>query len=132
VIEFVSTVASKLYAALSWLLIAFGVLHLASTVRIYDALSMPALWFVSGGILIVFGAALNLLNRAYGIRAPGLRVAAVFGNVVIAGVAATGGLVSRASLPQLVGVLGLYAGVILLSATRQALRPVSEPGSGPS
>lgn len=124
--------ASRLYAALSWTLIAFGALHLASTVRIYDTISMPALWFVSGGILIVFGAALNLVNRAYGIRAPGLRVAAVAGNVVIAGVAATGGLVSRASLPQLVGVLGLYAGVTLLSATRQALRPEPELGSGPS
>lgn len=121
---------SKLYAVLSWALVLLGAVHVASTFRIYPAITMPALWFLSGGLLIALGAMLNLLNRAYGHGAPGLRVATVAVNVVVGGVAAAGGLLSRASVGQLVVVLSLYVGLTALSCTRGALRPTSQAAAG--
>jgi hypothetical protein len=61
-----SSMASTFYAVISWVLIVLGAVHMTSTLRIYSALTMPALWFFGGGLLIVIGAMLNLLNRTYG------------------------------------------------------------------
>jgi hypothetical protein len=112
---------ARLYALLSWILVALGLLHVGSSVRFYQAISLPALWFVSGGLLILLGAILNLLNRSYGRQARGLRVATVFTNIVMAGVATAGGVLSRASAVQLLLVLGTYAAITALSCSRRVL-----------
>ena len=100
-------------------------MHLVSTWRIYPALTMPALWFLGGGLLIMIGAMLNFLNRAYGHIAPGLRLATVATNVAVGTVAAVGGLLSSKSIAQFVVVVGLYIAVTALSCTRRALQPRS-------
>jgi hypothetical protein len=111
----------KLYGVLAWVLATFGALHCFAAFRIYSALTMSALWFFSGGLLIILGATLNLLNRAYGAAAPGLRIATGISNVVIAAVATTGGILSHTSLAQLVVVLALFVTITGLSWTRAAL-----------
>src|SRR5881296_838471 len=62
-----------LYGVASWLLLAFGLVHIAATPSRFDTLTSGALWFLSGGVLLVVVASLNLLKRAYGVAAPGVR-----------------------------------------------------------
>ncbi len=116
--------ASKLYAVLSWLLVALGVFHMVSAFSIYAALTMPALWFFGGGIVIVMGAMLNLLNRAYGQTARGLRIATIVTNFTVGCFAAAGGILSGAGVLALVVVLGLYVVITVLSATRSAQKSI--------
>ena len=111
---------STFYAVLSWVLIALGTAHMASASRIYSALTMPALWFFGGGLLIVVGAMLNLLNRMYGNLASGLQLATVATNVAVGSLAAVGGLLSSSSIAQFAVVVGLYVVVTALSCTRRA------------
>lgn len=122
--------ASTFYAVLSWALIGLGAVHMASTLRIYSALTMPALWFLGGGLLIVIGAMLNLLNRTYGHMASGLRVATVATNVAVGSLAAVGGLLSSAGIAQFVIVVGLYVAVTALSCTRLVFVPASRARAG--
>lgn len=49
------------YIITSLLLVALGVIHVALTSVFFDALTVRALWFVSGGLMIVFLGFLNIL-----------------------------------------------------------------------
>ncbi len=110
----------RLYLVLGILLIAFGLLHVASTPRLFDELNSRALWFVSGGIAIIMQGVLNLLNRAYGRGAPGLFWACAVTNLVMLGFSGLSGLVGGASAGELVTVLGLLGATMALSVTSSA------------
>jgi hypothetical protein len=43
---------TNLYAIAGWAIIAFGVVHMLATFRIFHAFNNAALWFFSGGIAI--------------------------------------------------------------------------------
>ena len=49
------------YIITSLLVVALGVIHVALTSVFFDALTVGALWFVSGGLMIVFLGFLNIL-----------------------------------------------------------------------
>lgn len=51
---------NRLYAALAWSAIGLGVLHIAATPRYSTELTQAALWFVSGGLLMILTGVLNL------------------------------------------------------------------------
>jgi len=104
-----------LYAIESWALAALGILHIAATPRYFAELSTQALWFFSGGVLMVLAAALNLLNRTYGTGAPGMRWVCVTTNVVVVAIAVTGGILGHASAAQWVIVLGILGPLTVLS-----------------
>lgn len=96
------------YALVSSALATLGVVHMAATTRYYaHHVASEALWFFSGGLLMVLAAARNFLNRAYGHLAPGLRWVCVGTNVVITGFALPSGLAGHAKAGQWAIVLGI-------------------------
>lgn len=67
----------------SWLLIAFGAVHVSLTRRVHPQLGINAIWFASGGLFMMTIAALNLLRIAYGAAARGVRAVSVAANLVL-------------------------------------------------
>ncbi|MFZ0704479.1 MAG: hypothetical protein WAM71_02665 [Candidatus Korobacteraceae bacterium] len=68
---------------IGWLLIAFGAIHIALTRRVHPNLDIDAIWFASGGLLIIAIGSLNLLRVAYSSVAKGVRVVSVIANIVL-------------------------------------------------
>ncbi len=68
---------------ISWLLIAFGALHASLTRRVHPDIDINAVWFASGGLLIIAVGALNLLRAAYSSVAKGVYVVSVIANIVL-------------------------------------------------
>jgi len=56
-----------------WLMFAVGVLHCSVTFIIAASPTETAFWFFSGGLALIYCAALNLLRVRYAAMAPGLR-----------------------------------------------------------
>jgi hypothetical protein len=110
----------RIYLFLGWGLVGLGVLHCLAAFRL-AALTTSALWFFSGGVTIVLTGALNVLNRRYGAAAPGLRWVCIGANVVATAFGIVYGIVGRASLGELVLVIGLVGGALVLSLTRSVL-----------
>ena len=111
---------NRLYSVLPWGVIVLGALHMAATWKIYDSLDSPALWFFNGGIVLVFGGVLNLINRRYGAGALGLRWFCRVVNVVTLIFATFSGVVGGASTASLLVVLGLMGAIAVLSFLRQS------------
>src|SRR5687768_11390967 len=97
----------RAYGTLPWGIIALGVLHMAATWKVYDALTPAALWFFNGGIVLVFTGAINLINRAHGAKTPALRWFCRAVNVVMLCFSTISGIVTGAGVVSLVVVLGL-------------------------
>jgi hypothetical protein len=68
---------------LGWLLILFGAVHLSLTRKVHPDIDINAIWFASGGLLIIAIGALNLLRVAYSSVAKGVYVVSVVANVVL-------------------------------------------------
>lgn len=68
---------------IAWLLIAFGALHLSLTRRVHPDIDINAVWFASGGLMIIAIGALNLLRVAYSPVAKGVQVVSVIANLVL-------------------------------------------------
>lgn len=117
-------IMQRVYASFASGVLLLGLVHTLSTPR---ALTPQALWFASGGLTMLLTGALNLLNRAYGAAAPGLRRTCIGTNVVMTAFAALSGVVGGATAPQLVVVVGLFAGTTALGLTRHALHPTVPP-----
>lgn len=49
----------------AWILIALGAVHIALTRRVNPNMGINAIWFASGGLLIIAIGTLNLLRVAY-------------------------------------------------------------------
>jgi hypothetical protein len=103
------------YAILSWGIVVLGALHMLATLRIFQTVSSSALWFFSGGIALVLTGTLNLLNRAYGDLAPGLRRTCIGTNLFMTIFGALSGYVGHANIAQFTLVLGLIGGAFVLS-----------------
>ena len=68
---------------IGWLLIAFGVVHISLTRRVHPDIDINAIWFASGGLLMIIIGALNLLRVAYSSVAKGVYVVSVIANIVL-------------------------------------------------
>jgi len=68
---------------IAWLLIAFGALHLSLTRRVHPNLDIDAVWFASGGLLIIAIGVLNLLRVAYSSVAKGVWAVSLIANIVL-------------------------------------------------
>ncbi|MEW6322378.1 MAG: hypothetical protein AB1635_14960 [Acidobacteriota bacterium] len=120
----------RIYAAFGWAMIVLGVVHIFAATRYYEQVTQAALWFVSGGLAMILTGALNLLNRTYAHVAPGLRRVCVATNVTMTAFALATGLVGRASLSELIIVVGLFAGATALSVWPPAMAVrARQPGS---
>lgn len=56
-----------------WLIFGIGMLHCGVTFLLFKGYSDAAMWFFSGGLAMMYSAALNLLRVRYADVAPGLR-----------------------------------------------------------
>lgn len=61
----------------AWILIALGAAHIALTRRVNPHIDISAIWFASGGLLIIAIGTLNLLRVAYSRVARGIYVVSV-------------------------------------------------------
>ena len=117
------------YALVTSALAGLGVVHMAATTRYsHHHGASEALWFFSGGLLMVLAAALNFLNRAYGHLAPGLRWVCVGANVVIMGFTLASGVAGHATAGQWAIVLGILVPLLVLSVSRRVLRAPADSG----
>jgi hypothetical protein len=91
---------------------------MASTPR---ALTASAVWFFGGGIALVLTGALNLLSRMYGGTALGLRWFCVGTNAAMTAFALVAGWVGRASVGELVAIVGWMGATTVLSLMRSAV-----------
>ena len=105
------------YAILGWGIIALGIVHMAATPR---TLTMPSLWFFSGGMVMLLTGALNVLNRRYGRIAPGVRWFCAASTAALTIFSLVAGLVSRASALELVIIAGWMAAATALSVVPRA------------
>lgn len=110
-----------LYAIVSWGIVALSALHMLATFHIFHSLNSAALWFFSGGITLALTGTLNLLHRSYGHIAPGLRRVCIGTNILITIFGLLSGIVTHASIPSFILVLGLTGGATVLSLSRRAL-----------
>lgn len=110
-------VLNRIYAFLGWAIIGLGGLHMLTTFRLS---SSPAfrVWFFGSGIALVLVGAINLLHRAYGQSAPGLRAVCRSANIFITLFAAVAGTATRASIAEFVIIVGLLGGATALSFLR--------------
>ena len=118
------------YAIVSSALATLGVVHMAATLRYYDHhTASEALWFFSGGLLMALAAALNLLNRAYGHLAPGLRWVCIGANIASVVIAVASGLAGHAAIWQWAIVLGILVPIVVLSLSTGVLRGPTSSGA---
>ena len=110
------------YAVIGWMIVGLGVAHIAATPHYFAEITSRTVWFVSGGLALALAGALNLVNRAYGANAHGLRRLACGANVVMVAFGAFAGTVDRAAAWQFALVLGLFVSAAALSCSRMALR----------
>ena len=119
-----------LYLILALLMILLGLVHIAATFALFDALTSRAIWFASGGVAIVLTGVLNLLNRAYGASARGVRWAAFGANAVMTVFAMLAGTAGAASGAQLIVIVSLMAAATLVSLLPGAVAPRPPQASG--
>ena len=117
----------RIYLFLGWGIVVLGVVHMSATWRFFTEISGAALWFFSGGMMMVLIGALNLLNRAYGREAPGLRTVCIAATMIATLFGAVAGTVNGASIPEFVLVLGLFGGASILSITLTVTARDAEP-----
>jgi len=67
----------------AWILIALGAVHIALTRTVNPNMGIQAIWFASGGLLIVAIGTLNLLRVAYSRVARGVYVVSLIANIVL-------------------------------------------------
>jgi hypothetical protein len=104
-----------IYAFLAWLIVALGILHMLATFRLASGNSLGKVWFFGSGLAIALVGALNLLHRAYGRSALGIRVVCRAGNILLTGLAIVAGTITGASLGQQIIIWLVLAGALLLS-----------------
>jgi hypothetical protein len=84
-------------------------------------MTLPAVWFFSGGIAIVLTGGLNLLSRSYGATAWGLRWFCVVSTAGMTVFSLIAGWVGRAGVAELIIIGGWMGVTTVLSLMRSTL-----------
>ena len=108
----------RAYRILPWGIILLGAVHMVATPSRFETFNASALWFLSGGIVLLLTGSLNLLNRVYGASAPGLLWVCRTTNVGMLAFCGVGGVVTHATPAELVAVTGLMGAMTVLSWMR--------------
>ena len=117
---------NRLYAFIGWAIVALGGLHMLATIRLYASTPAFRVWFFGSGLVMALGGALNLLNRAYGHSAPGLRIVCWIANVVLTLFGAVAGALTGASVAEYILIMSLLGGAFILSLGRSSLNSPHE------
>ena len=118
-------IVNRLYAFLGWGIVALGGLHMLATMRLSASTPAFRVWFFGSGLAMALGGALNLLNRAYGRAAPGLRIVCWITNIILTLLGAVAGALTGASVAEYILIMSLLGGALLLSFSRSSLNPPS-------
>ncbi len=113
-------VLNRLYAFIGWAIIALGALHMVATLRLSASTPAFRVWFFGSGMAMALVGALNLLHRAYGRSAAGLRVACQTANILLTLFALTAGAFTGASIAEYILIVSLTGGALILSFVRFA------------
>jgi len=106
---------SRIDAVLGWILMAVGFVHVLATFRLRPQLDPRALWFLSGGLAMLYQGALNVVRVRYGAVAPGLRWVSAAAN--LAGLAFALAMIRQGGGPrQLSWLSGAFVGVLVAAA----------------
>lgn len=114
---------NRLYAFIGWAIVALGGLHMLATIRLSASTPAFRVWFFGSGLAMALGGALNLLHRAYGRSASGLRIVCWMANTVLTLLSAVAGAFTGATVAEYILVMGLLGGACILSLTRSSLNP---------
>jgi hypothetical protein len=108
-------ILNRLYAFIGWAIVALGGLHMLVTLRLSSS-SLPfRVWFFGSGMAMGLVGALNLLHRAYGRSAFGLRVVCWFANILLTAFAFAAGALTGASIAEYILIMSLVGGALILS-----------------
>ena len=118
---------NRLYAFFGWAIVALGGLHMLATIRLSASPPAFRIWFFGSGLAMALGGALNLLNRAYGRTALGLRIVCWIANTLLLLFAAVAGVVTEASVPENILIMGLLNGVFISSLSSSSLNRPHDP-----
>jgi beta-lactamase regulating signal transducer with metallopeptidase domain len=111
---------NRLYAFVGWAIVALGGLHMLTTIRLTASTPAFRVWFFGAGLAMALAGALNLLNRAYGRSATGLRIVCRAANILLTLFAAVAGAVTGAGMAEYVLIVGLVGSALILSFIRSA------------
>ena len=117
---------NRLYAFLGWAIVALGGLHMLTTIRLSASTPAFRVWFFGSGLAMVLGGAFNLLNRAYGRTAPGLRIVCWMANIFLTLLGAVAGALTGGSVAEYILIMGLLGGTVILSFSRSSLNARQE------
>jgi hypothetical protein len=115
---------NRLYAFIGWAIVALGGLHMLVTFRLSSSTPAFRVWFFGSGMAMALVGAMNLLHRAYGRSAVGLRIVCWIANILLTLFAVAAGALTGASIAEYVLVLGLAGGALILSFVRSVHSPI--------
>ncbi len=113
-------ILNRLYAFIGWAIVALGALHMVATLRLSASTPAFRVWFFGSGMAMALVGALNLLHRAYGRSAAGLRVVCQIANILLTLFALAAGAFTGASIAEYILIVGLTGGALILSFVRFA------------
>lgn len=116
-------IVNRLYAVAGWAIVALGGLHMLTTIRLSASTPAFRVWFFGSGLAMALGGALNLLHRAYGRSAPGLRIVCWIANILLTLLGAVAGALTGASIAEYIVIMSLLGGAFILSLSRSSLNP---------
>jgi hypothetical protein len=126
-------IVTRLYAFVGWAIVALGALHMLATIRLSASSPAFRVWFFGSGLAIALGGALNLLHRAYGLGASGLRIVCWIANIFLTLLGAVAGAVTGASSAEYILIMSLLGGALILSLSRSSLKgPLASEGGEPA
>ena len=123
-------IVNRFYAFLGWAIVALGGLHMLTTIRLSASTPVFRVWFFGAGLAMSLAGALNLLHRAYGHSAAGLRYVCRTANVLLTLFAVTAGALTGASPAAFIVIVSLTGGAFILSFVRSAVNPAHEKSGG--
>ena len=118
---------TPIYGTLSWGIVLLGTVHMLTTAALTASSAAGRVWFFGAGMAMVLSGALNLLNRAYGASAVGVRRVCIASNVLMTCFAIVAGVFTNAGPAQFIVVLGLVGGTTALSFLRKPSRVPDVP-----
>jgi hypothetical protein len=114
-------IVTRLYAFVGWAIVALGGLHMLATISLSSSTPVFRVWFFGSGLAMALGGALNLLNRAYGHTAPGLRMVCWMANILLTLLGAVAGALTGARVAEYILIMSLLGGALMLSYCRSSL-----------
>ena len=119
-------ILNRFYAFIGWAIVALGGLHMLATLRLSASTPMFRLWFFGSGMAMALVGALNLLHRAYGHSAAGLRIVCWIGNILLTLFAVAAGALTGGSIAEYILIVGLVGGALILSLVPSTYPPRPE------